>query len=263
MRSLYFVIQQTFADCLNRIASPLTLIFPFLRNMYILPYEREILANCLEVRKTIQQVVDERRRDPNAKERGDFLQIILEDETTKDNNELIVDECLTFNFAGGTTSSVAGQNLIYLLCKHPHYFDQIRKEIDEQIVQPYLKAQVAAGTLAPGQVVSDIELLDLLTFDNSGELTFFQQCYNEALRIQPPVNLSSLVKVMQECKCDTVTIRPETIVSINMHRLCNDPAEWFCPDSFMPERFDPKSPYYLTPAGKPRNPFSFSPYLGG
>jgi cytochrome P450 len=32
---------------------------------------------------------------------------------------------------------------------------------------------------------------------------------------------------------------------------------------FIPERFDPESKYYLTPDGKKRNPFSFSPFLGG
>lgn len=31
----------------------------------------------------------------------------------------------------------------------------------------------------------------------------------------------------------------------------------------MPERFDPSSPYYLTPGGKKRHPMSFTPFLGG
>lgn len=85
-------------------ASPHTLLFPFLRNRFILPYEREIYANCMAIRKVIQEVVNKRRndvsKDPSLKQRGDFLAILLEDENTKDNNELIVDECLTFFFAG-------------------------------------------------------------------------------------------------------------------------------------------------------------------
>lgn len=48
-----------------------------------------------------------------------------------------------------------------------------------------------------------------------------------------------------------------------MGPLCNDPNEWIQPEKFIPERFDPASAYYLTPAGNKRNPFSFSPFLGG
>ena len=31
----------------------------------------------------------------------------------------------------------------------------------------------------------------------------------------------------------------------------------------MPERFDPKSEFYLTPAGTKRHPMSYGPFLGG
>ena len=48
-----------------------------------------------------------------------------------------------------------------------------------------------------------------------------------------------------------------------MGNLCNDPEQWIQPESFIPERFDPKSPLFLTPDGKRRNPYSFSPFLGG
>jgi cytochrome P450 len=48
-----------------------------------------------------------------------------------------------------------------------------------------------------------------------------------------------------------------------MAHLCRDPDQWVNPDRFIPERFDSKSEYYLTPAGSKRNPFAFSPFLGG
>jgi len=48
-----------------------------------------------------------------------------------------------------------------------------------------------------------------------------------------------------------------------MYRLGNNPAEWQEPSRFLPERFDSESKYFKTPAGKTRNPFSFSPFLGG
>ena len=53
MRQINWVLLQTFGDCLHRMASPHTLMFPFLRYWYILPSERDNLANCLEIRKAI------------------------------------------------------------------------------------------------------------------------------------------------------------------------------------------------------------------
>jgi len=50
----------------------------------------------------------------------------------------IVDEVLTFFFAGSQTSSVATQNLIFALCKHPEYQQKILAELDSAIVQPHL-----------------------------------------------------------------------------------------------------------------------------
>lgn len=53
------------------------------------------------------------------------------------------------------------------------------------------------------------------------------------------------------------------MVTIMIHKLCNDPREWIEPERFIPERFDADSRYFLTPNGKRRNPYSFSPFLGG
>jgi len=39
--------------------------------------------------------------------------------------------------------------------------------------------------------------------------------------------------------------------------------EWQRPDEFLIDRFDPKSPLYLTPGGKKRNAFSWLPFSGG
>lgn len=88
-------------------------------------------------------------------------------------------------------------------------------------------------------------------------------CFNESLRMQPPVYFSSANRLSKECKCGSLKIRPDTMFSVDMFRLGKNPLEWIEPEKFIPERFDAKSPYYLTPSGKTRNPFSFSPFLGG
>jgi len=64
-------------------------------------------------------------------------------------------------------------------------------------------------------------------------------------------------------KAGNLTIRKGDPISINMARLHNNPKEWQKPEKFIPERFDPTSPFYLTPLGTRRNTYSFGPFLGG
>jgi len=73
------------------------------------------------------------------------LTICLCDEHFKNRDVRVVDECLTFFFAGSQTSSNATQNLINCLCKHPQYQDKILEELDSVIVGPYLEEMVKEG----------------------------------------------------------------------------------------------------------------------
>ena len=42
-----------------------------------------------------------------------------------------------------------------------------------------------------------------------------------------------------------------------------NPQQWKEPHRFLPERFNPDSEYFLTPAGKKRHPFAFCPFSFG
>ena len=102
-----------------------------------------------------------------------------------------------------------------------------------------------------------------MDFENTGDLQFYSNCFNESLRMQPPVYYSSASRLTKECKCDYLSIETGAMFSIDMYRLGNNPDEWIEPENFIPERFDSKSKYFLTPSGKNRNLFSFSPFFGG
>lgn len=162
--------------------------------------------------------------------KGDFLQILLEDETTRNNDELIIDECLTFFFAGTQTSNLTSQNLVYMLVKHPHYYEQVLHEIDTVIVQPYLHEQVEAGSMEAGTNFKGINILELMNFENTGDMTFYGYCFNESLRMQPPVFNSSANRVTKECTNGGLTIRPDSMFSIDMWRLGNNEQEWIEPE---------------------------------
>jgi cytochrome P450 len=247
-------------------SDPHVVIFPFLADCYITPKERAIQRNCHRLRRFIFKIVESRRKEikenPNSKDCGDFLGILLKDDNFQGDNEMIVDECLTFFFAGSQTSSVAAQNLILMLIKHPEIKDKILKELDTVIIQPHLIDLVKQGKLQPGETIK-LNVLDLINFENQGYLDFYTNCHNESLRMQPPVYFSSSIMMMKDCQCDYLNIRKGDVLSIDIFRLHNNPDEWQSPTEFIPERFDSKNPFYLTPLGKPRNPFSFAPFLGG
>jgi cytochrome P450 len=73
---------------------------------YLLPYERDIQANCHAIRALFQKMVEKRRADPSVG-KGDLLSILLSDSLFNMDTEMIIDECLTFFFAGSQTSSIA------------------------------------------------------------------------------------------------------------------------------------------------------------
>ena len=91
-------------------ALPYVFFFPFLANVFLTPHERDIKANAVTLRTLIQNIVTRRRdaiaKDPSLKEKGDFLTILLTEPFFMNDNERIVDECLTFFFAGSQTSAI-------------------------------------------------------------------------------------------------------------------------------------------------------------
>jgi len=56
---------------------------------------------------------------------------------------------------------------------------------------------------------------------------------------------------------------PGAEIFINLHALHHNPEQWQRSGEFLPERFDPSSPLYLTPKGNKRHAMSFTPFSGG
>lgn len=95
------------------------------------------------------------------------------------------------------------------------------------------------------------------------ELPFYTLCFQETLRISPPVPFSSTIYMTKDVNAAGLKIRKGDLPMVGIDGLCNDPEQWITPHKFIPERFDSGSSFYLTPSCRKRNPFSFSPFLGG
>ena len=88
-------------------------------------------------------------------------------------------------------------------------------------------------------------------------------CVNETLRIDPSLRFSTIHEMAGGCQIGQFKILDKQPFIINIVGLQNNPAQWIEPEKYIPERFDPSSKFFLTPAGKRRHPMSYGPFLGG
>ena len=90
-----------------------------------------------------------------------------------------------------------------------------------------------------------------------------RNCFNETLRIEPPVSISTLQTFTQDVEIDGVKLHKGEAVFINMEAIHHNLDQWKEPARWVPDRFDPTSPWFKKPDGKPRHPMAFGPFLGG
>ena len=130
---------------------------------------------------------------PDYIEKVDLLSILLIDDLFMDREEIIIDECLTFFFAGSQTSSIGTQNMLMYMIQQPDIMQKVRAEIKSQIIDPTKE--------------TTYELPQLLNYDNIFSLSYYANCFSESLRIEPPVMYSSLCTLIETCQIGPYTIK--------------------------------------------------------
>mmetsp|Transcript_30638 Transcript_30638/g.30113 ORF Transcript_30638/g.30113 Transcript_30638/m.30113 type:complete len:229 (+) Transcript_30638:599-1285(+) len=192
------------------------------------------------------------KEDKTYEDKGDLLHILLTDDLFKTDDKMIVDECLTFFFAASQTSSMSFQNMLLHMMQQPAMLDKIRAELKEQIILPYQKSHS-----------EKVEIERMMDFENIFNLKYYTNCFMESMRIEPPVMFSSYDTVTDDTTIGGINVKKGDPFTVDMYFLHHNPEEWIDHNKFIPERFDPSSPYFLTPSGKKRHAMSFAPFLGG
>jgi cytochrome P450 len=96
-----------------------------------------------------------------------------------------------------------------------------------------------------------------------------QQCINETLRLEPPAPASQSQNFIEDTWVNyggndqKVLVKAHTQIMIQFDAIHHDANEWPEPFKWIPDRFDNQSKWSLNKAGKPRNPLSFTPFMGG
>lgn len=86
---------------------------------------------------------------------------------------------------------------------------------------------------------------------------------NEGIRFMPPSDLAPVVFDRDVTLANKLTIKKGDQVRVLHFAIMKNPKEWQRPTEFLPDRFNPESPLFLTRDGKKRHPMSFLPWGSG
>ncbi|CDW84544.1 cytochrome family subfamily polypeptide 55 precursor [Stylonychia lemnae] len=216
--------------------------------------ERETRNNCIRFREYVQQILDIRRmemKEPDYAPQTDFLTMILQNPFFEGKDKTIVDECCNFFSASNVTTSTTITNLLFYLIRNKNISKKIREECKQDLkIQDFSQ-------------VNCEQWQNLATYEALNDCNFLQYCIMETLRYDAPVPVSGIHVFLEDTKIGNYYIKKESTWHINMNALHFNPEEWIRPEEFIPERFDPNNPLYLTPKGTKRHAMSFGPFLGG
>ena len=180
---------QGFSVSMKRLYKPHNLLFPMFIEYAYMPYCRRYVRNIAKLRQLIQKMVDDRRKNPT--DQDDLLSILLNTEFySVDNDATIIDEVLTFFFAGMKTIQISTTNLVYQVVKNKHIREKLMSEI-----------RPAVDDAASGNIIES------LTYETVMEFEYLNQCYCEALRREPPAGITFPHTVSQDTTFGNVRIK--------------------------------------------------------
>ncbi|CDW88282.1 cytochrome p450 [Stylonychia lemnae] len=259
--SLGFAAANLFQALTIKAITPLRTFVSFLDQYSIGKSERTLQKNQQTFREYLQKLINERKvkmQDPNYVS-ADFLTMLLTDDLFKNDENLMKDELATFMTASILTTTALITNTLYYYEFQPEVKQKLRKEISA-IMSPDRSNPAPFENLK----LSPELWIEKLSYEQLQEdWKYLYLAIQESLRIEPPIRSSTPMQLCKTMKLGNYTVDQNTSIAVNFYLLHRNPKEWQEPSKFIPERFDPQSPYYLTPDGKKRKQCSYSPFLGG
>lgn len=170
---------------------------------------------CKVIAKRKKQYAEE--GDPDPSKRNDLLYHLLRAKDLKGNpvtlnEEDIVNEALTFLFAGHDTSSASLSWIFYYLARYTRIFKRVREEVDREIG------------------------MEEVNSDNIRKLKFTKNVIKESLRMSPVIPMVDRTNA-EDCEIDGVLIPKGSYLGIFLWSVMHDTRYWDEPYTFDPDRF--------------------------
>ena len=160
-------------------------------------------------------------------------------------HETVMHDLIGLFLASAETSSHTITSALYYLKKNPDVLKKLNAEIGSHFEE------------FP-------EDADAYSKDNIMKLDYLSKVIKETLRIDPPVTESLRYSTSEGISICGVDIPKGCKLVVDICGSHNNTEEWIQPFSFIPERFDPSSEYFLKPdSDKIRNPYSYAPFSHG
>uniref|UniRef100_A0A3Q3VN53 Cholesterol 24-hydroxylase n=1 Tax=Mola mola TaxID=94237 RepID=A0A3Q3VN53_MOLML len=192
------------------------------------PFISEVKEACRFLRETGAQWIQDRKTAMRNDHKNvdsfvlfNFL-IIPEESMTKEDEEFMLDNFVTFFIAGQETTANLIALCIMQLAKHPDVLEKLKKELDEVI-----------------------GMKQDLSYDDLGQLVYLSQVLKETLRLYPPVPVTSR-ELKEDIVIDGIHI-PGGVIGFFSSYVCGRMDKFFRdPLTFDPDRFHPDAPrpYY-------------------
>ena len=195
---------------------------------------RSGMDSAAVLQKIAGDTLDQRARDGHG-DAHDLLRLLMEaaDEETGErmDRQQVLDELLTFTAAGHETTAHGLSWMYLLLSQHPEARERMEAEVDEVL-----------GGRVP-------------TNDDVDRLPWTKACFEEAMRLYPPVWHVQRVPIEDDV-VGGYRLEAGTLVFVSIWSTHRDPAIWENPAGFDPRR-------WLGDAPKQRPRFSYLPFSGG
>jgi len=179
--------------------------------------------------------IREQETEENEPLYKDLVELML---NSKDQNgnaldeQLIVDECLTFMFGGSDTTATTMSWVFYHVCQNLDIQRKLQAHIDE--------------------VFKDKESLDI---EDLNKLIYLKNIIQETLRITPVGHFLHRL-CAKDTEINGVKIYKGTYLTANFYAVQHDPSLWKDPDVFNPDR-------WLEATVDSKTAFAFLPFSAG
>jgi cytochrome P450 len=188
-----------------------------------------LIRNAWNVTKSLKEFLD-----ISIDKDSVYCKLVRIADATKE--ELLWD-LIFYLFAGHDTSSSCFNRCVFELSRSEESRKGILKETEVHILNNGKESIEDFGSL--------------ITPERLEKMDYLNWFVKEALRINPPTMRSIGYSAVQDfTTSDGLKIYKDQMIEFNLSAAHHRPGQWITPEKFIPERFDPESPFFLTPKGK-------------